>query len=468
MENSIKDIEKWLPQGILQKGEDYYEDDLVDNLERDGKKWSADVDGSGAYAYMVEVDMKGEAVTSWFCDCPYDYGPVCKHVAAVLLSIQDVWTEEEKVTTPVFKKIRTQKTAANKKNSNPITTIIEKLEESELRRLLHYFAGRHDVVKSHLLSNYADLLDNVSKAHFKNLVSSFIKANTSGRGNFIEYRQASQLGHQLTNLLENDNSKLPMASVYLAEEVIAQTAKAIQHADDSSGSMGGAIAEGFLVLESFAEEENESPEEVVMYIFELAKKSMSLPVYQGWDWAGDFRSLTVTAARTKEDIETLLIAFDQHIASKKNEEGYSSKYDIEQTEKLKYQLIQKWYSTAEAEQYLQERLHFSSFRKMALEMAFANKEFDTVLALAEAGVILDTETKLPGLVKEWQRWLIKHAEATGNNAKLIELNEKMFLDRGEMDYYRKLKILMSPAAFKERVEKYIEHFRSKELSLIHI
>ncbi|MCB9286322.1 MAG: SWIM zinc finger family protein [Lewinellaceae bacterium] len=32
--------------------------------------------------------MSEEQVERWTCTCPYDYGPVCKHVAAALYEVR--------------------------------------------------------------------------------------------------------------------------------------------------------------------------------------------------------------------------------------------------------------------------------------------------------------------------------------------------------------------------------------------
>ena len=41
----------------------------------------------------------GDEVVDYSCDCPYDMGPVCKHVVAALFELQhDSFTEYEDIT----------------------------------------------------------------------------------------------------------------------------------------------------------------------------------------------------------------------------------------------------------------------------------------------------------------------------------------------------------------------------------
>ena len=74
---------------ILARGEDYYRSGQVENIERDGGHVTAEVSGSEEDLYLVELGFSEDGeVEDWSCDCPYDWGPVCKHTVAVLLAIR--------------------------------------------------------------------------------------------------------------------------------------------------------------------------------------------------------------------------------------------------------------------------------------------------------------------------------------------------------------------------------------------
>jgi len=92
MNRSLEDFESWVSQSMLSKGENYWVEDNVQNLEQDGETWAADVYGMNNY--LTEVTIKNGQVTEWFCDCPYDHGPICKHVVAVLFAIRDEIPDE--------------------------------------------------------------------------------------------------------------------------------------------------------------------------------------------------------------------------------------------------------------------------------------------------------------------------------------------------------------------------------------
>lgn len=84
----LQNFQNHVPHSIFTRGEDYYENDLIENVEHEyPDKWSAEIEGSDDY--HVEVELNGDEIVSWYCDCPYDYGDICKHVVAFLLYIRD-------------------------------------------------------------------------------------------------------------------------------------------------------------------------------------------------------------------------------------------------------------------------------------------------------------------------------------------------------------------------------------------
>ncbi len=71
---------------VLERGQDYFAQGHVHDLQETPAGWKAIVKGTKDY----EVTLNGtDGLEAWICNCPHDHGPVCKHVAAVLYAIQD-------------------------------------------------------------------------------------------------------------------------------------------------------------------------------------------------------------------------------------------------------------------------------------------------------------------------------------------------------------------------------------------
>lgn len=107
MSFSLKDIEGNLSAEMVRKGLDYFSAGRVDQLSRQENGWSAIVHGTSDYTVIIH--LQGGHITNWQCNCPYDQGPACKHVAAVLFAIRTEWAEAELAKMRAFAKRNSKK-----------------------------------------------------------------------------------------------------------------------------------------------------------------------------------------------------------------------------------------------------------------------------------------------------------------------------------------------------------------------
>ena len=117
------------------KGESYY--DNVDDLVKQGDSYTAVVFGTDDYEVTITDQTHGEP--SSFCDCPYDYDGICKHIVAVGLNIIDgkFDVEEEDL-----KAISNDKEAAKLPSATFYDDFFLKKEESlQAAFLRHLFAN---------------------------------------------------------------------------------------------------------------------------------------------------------------------------------------------------------------------------------------------------------------------------------------------------------------------------------------
>ena len=92
---TIDDILDRTDEKILERGTIYYSDGHVRGLKETAEgRFKAGVSGSGGESYCVMVKTgKNGGVLDYSCDCPYDYGDVCKHLVAVFLAIKGGYSE---------------------------------------------------------------------------------------------------------------------------------------------------------------------------------------------------------------------------------------------------------------------------------------------------------------------------------------------------------------------------------------
>lgn len=86
---NINDFKKYVDKTILKRGYDYYTDgNIVDTFNEGDNTYTFEVEGSEDYQVVVHLDDNGEIIYSE-CNCPYDFGPICKHEVAAYYELAE-------------------------------------------------------------------------------------------------------------------------------------------------------------------------------------------------------------------------------------------------------------------------------------------------------------------------------------------------------------------------------------------
>jgi uncharacterized Zn finger protein len=98
---SLSEIKQVCGSTIYERGKEYYKSACVNDVHVETpQKLVADV--SGSEDYTVKIECRRPSVFAR-CDCPYDYGDVCKHMVAVLIYVkknaEEIFSEETEVRT---------------------------------------------------------------------------------------------------------------------------------------------------------------------------------------------------------------------------------------------------------------------------------------------------------------------------------------------------------------------------------
>ncbi len=110
----LKSFESDVERKIVERGLNYYRSGDVKKLEKVSEnEFSAVVFGSEKYSIYVKIN--GDAIIEHECDCPYDWGNVCKHEVAVFYAIRNGNFTD---------------------TSDKLNSLLENLHESALRRFV--------------------------------------------------------------------------------------------------------------------------------------------------------------------------------------------------------------------------------------------------------------------------------------------------------------------------------------------
>lgn len=146
LDNLHDSIEHYLNiagQKIVQRGRAYYRDGNIRFLSLlENGNFEAEVEGSGdTYNVSVSVDRNNK-ISRCNCDCPYEYGSVCKHTAAVLMAIRD----------GQFQK----KTRSVGKPADFMEVILH-ADEAKLRQFVADYAEQDETFRNRLLAGLGSL-----------------------------------------------------------------------------------------------------------------------------------------------------------------------------------------------------------------------------------------------------------------------------------------------------------------------
>lgn len=190
MKIQLDRFEEQIDEVILQRGLNYFKKGYVTDVEEIGPgDYEATVNGREIYTVHLHVE-KG-VVTEYDCDCPYDQGPVCKHIVAVLFYLQqDVLHLEEDIPTK-----KTAKKAKKPSDMEQVDKILHLLSHEELKAFVRDYCKKDKQVRGQFLFNYMDLCVG-QKELYAQQIQALIKSY-SDRYGFIEYRDAANLGRSV-------------------------------------------------------------------------------------------------------------------------------------------------------------------------------------------------------------------------------------------------------------------------------
>ena len=148
---------------ILARGEMYYYDGAVQDLEKTEHGYHAVVEGTEDYE--VDIEMEDGRICEMYCTCPYAAdGNNCKHMAAVLYEIEEQEGSDS----------LTEGSSGSEQAEEELEEIIEKIPETELRSFVRQLAGRDDEIRNTLMTRYAVKIDEKQMCRLKEGVDQIV------------------------------------------------------------------------------------------------------------------------------------------------------------------------------------------------------------------------------------------------------------------------------------------------------
>jgi hypothetical protein len=442
----LNEFEQIIDETILKRGLSYFKEGaIIDFSEISIGAFEAIV--SGTEEYTVQLDIKNNIVIEHNCDCPYDMGPVCKHVVAVIFHLQQ---DELELNQPSISKSRKTKT---KSVSQQVKELLNAISHKELIEFVQENSKKDKKFRNYFLASFGHLSQNQSKKSYQKQIHSILQS-AAGRDGWIGWSDMKYVVNTTEPFLENAKKYLANNNFenvfFISTALLEEMTEAFQYGDDSNGDLGYFIESAMELLSNLTQEK--LPNSLKQELFEYCISSFNKKLFKGWDWHLGMLRTACELIDKESDADIILDCLD----------SVNGDYERERAQSFKLDLLRKFKDEKEVEKYINKHISNSSIRTKEIEKAFANENFDRVTKLSKDGLECDKKDK-PGLVKVWYNWLLKVAQSKNETTKIIEYARFLFIDNfhPEQDYHQILKDNIEDKNWHPFIEEIIKEITPK-------
>ena len=444
----LNEFEQIIDETILKRGLSYFKNGYVtDFIEISSGEYEANV--SGSEEYTVRLEVKNNEITEHYCDCPYDFGPVCKHIVASIFYLkQDELNLNEQSLTPLIKKKK------KKSVSQQLNDLLDKVSHKDLKKFIQEQSKIDKQFRNLFLSYFAHLNENQSKEFYQKQIQSVVNSATDRYG-FIGWHEMTYLEQGIDPIItiaekhfENNNYENAIFIYTALMEVMTET---LQFCDDSNGVVGGIIDSSYENLSSIASET--LSDDIRKDLFNYCISAFEMKYFDGWDWHLGVLHIAHNLVTDEKGADIIIKCLDT----------VNGDYEKERAQSFKLEIITQYKTKEEAQKFIDKHITNSSIRNSEIEKAIKNKEFEKAIELCKDGIKYDEQDK-PGLVKKWYDWLLEIALIQKDTIKIIEYARFRLINNfgASKDYYAILKQNIEPNKWEEFLEDIVKEITPKE------
>lgn len=431
---NINNFHKQVSHNIYERGKEYYKYDVIDNIKHDyPDTWTAEVEGSNLYS--VEIKLNGDEIVSWNCNCPYDYGDICKHVVAVLLYIKDN---------------RNEYPIPLSTSQKQLTEILKQTDNKKLISFLSQYADENPDFYRALTSNFHPKKKaNIHVDYRKEIQKCFTRPY-----NNYDFRNGGQtIAYKLDGYIEKAKSLIKLncqeESMAILFHIIEEIGECYEEYGDYNGDLGCVCQEATELIAGMIETDlsNELFEKMTDKINQLIKND----TYDNYDLA-NLNELLFSISLKTSNFDNSIRIIDETL---KNEP------DTFRTPSLvmsKIELLENSDKKEEVEKVIAFYLYLPEIRKVRLKELISKKQYEGALALIDEGINLAEKKGHSGTSSDWKDEKLSVYLLMENKEKIIKLAEDLFINgRDCMKYYHTLKGVIPT----EKWVNYLDDFLSR-------
>ena len=449
----LNQFEQVIDDVIIKRGLTYYRKGLVEEpQELSPGLFEAFVEGNELYRVTVTIS-KG-VVTRHTCTCPYDMGPVCKHVVALMFALQEEELDlpEQKEKTALTRTGKPKK-SGRKTVAEQVDEVIKELSPDAVLEFVREECLNEPTFRRKFLGRFCYQLKKESKAMYAKQIRGILQS-AKGKHGFIEWNRVRNVGRAVYDLLNSAEQHRKQGrlqtAMWISCAVLEEMTKALQFADDSDGDIGGAIDGALDILGELAK--GSPPEPIRKELYDYSVKAFQKELFEGWDWHTGMMILAAGLIRGKQEAEHLLQLMESM--------SYSE-YESDVLEELMLEVLKKSGRDDEAEVFQADHLNNPGIREMAIRESLNNGDLIQAATLAQEGINLDEKSK-PGLADTWKDYLMQIALKQGDRNAVIHWARYLFWqsNRDHTRYYEILQAQIDKAEWPAYVDQLMVEMES--------
>ena len=483
----ISEIFDEIPYKIFERGEDYYENDYILSLDYDDKKniIKSKVEGSGFNPYYIKVEINNDdEIIDYYCNCPYDYGDICKHLVAVFLAInngdhletlnkehdreysdnisyanENVHGEEGHD----FDLMDDENYEDKKLKDKDLLKLLQSVSKKELIDFIVKYSTNDKQLGYELSKKFTtDKEFDISK--IKRLINESINDNYHGRGmddndSYYISSELEDILDEYENVLDKDNCNIIFNNTF---EILIEIYNIlrISYDHDIYSNFSDIIhnAESLLHCAAvYLEKHGLDDEKNNAFHLSIRKGLVSSSSSDGINF------FELAAIFVNEDNKDYFYKeFNKFI--EKNQGSYS--LNLTEIKFIEKNIIEKLEGIAAAREFMLNNIHIDSFAKTIVDFAILDLDFKLVEEIC-LFKIKEINEKFPNrshihFLNMWYEYLFKIYQLSGEKEKEIEIIHD-FLKNGEHKYYSVLKSLYEEEGIWDVKYKLVLEFIRKHL-----
>jgi len=408
---------------------------MVDNVKRDyPDRWTAEVEGSDLYS--VEIELNDNEIVSWECDCPYDYGDICKHIVALLLYIKD-----NKSKHPVNIEIPPSPTLSPAPSSpsqeqEQLTEILKQTDKKELTSFLSQYAGKHPDFYQALVSGLHPKKRAKTQTDYeKEIKKCFIYSHN-------EYSMApcdgGTVAYKLERYIEKAKSLMKLncreEAISILLHIIREIGESYEGCDDYDGDLGCVCQEAAELIAEMIEAG--LPDDLLKGLTDEIGKLIKNSNYDNYGLA-DLNELLLSISSKISDTNTVINIFDE--ALKREPDSFRTSSLV----MSKIELLENTGKQEEEERVISHYLYLPEIRKIRLKKHISDKQYEKALAIIDEVISIAKDKGHSGTVADWKDEKLSVYRFMDNKEKVIDVAEDLFFNgRESMKYYHILKAVI--------------------------